>query len=366
MTKNSDQMELRRNLLVVPYTSHWVGGPDHANIPPHGRLNVSGVPIDVFPDLPPETHAEATRLSGRYLYGGPLFHHFGHIMADSIIRLWAYDPAVHKAVVFAGVGRKATPLPAMIRDILAVFGITPDQIIIVHAPTVIEEMDFAMPGATLGSHPEDWYLDYLETFSFERKPTGAKLYLGRHHMLQQGTVMGESYFSTLLCNAGFTYYKPENHPIQDQAAAIYGAEKIVFVEGSSIYSIELLARSCANFYMIPRRSIFHNRFRRQIEKRAEFNLLGEPQNVIRLENRNGIVNPDSPSYLLKPELVFADMKRLGLIGDATFSQAEYTAAEAADTKQYFSQTPEKAVSQLDHIGKMRRSANEDAAERKAI
>lgn len=78
------------NIPILPYSKAWVGGPDHTCIPEHGRIQKG----DQFEDTYPGDDGPLAPVAGHWLYAGPMKHHFGHILVDSIIRLHAYDPPI--------------------------------------------------------------------------------------------------------------------------------------------------------------------------------------------------------------------------------------------------------------------------------
>lgn len=323
-----------RNVLVVPYTSAWAGGPDHQQIPHHGRIVRGNDAKDSFPDelrtLP------SIAYPGHYLYGGPLKNHFGHVMVDSIIRLWAFDRHRHQGVVFACLDMPEPP--QWLYDIVWHFGLMPTDIVIVKEPSTFRELDFAEPGCTLKNGPKEWYLERLELLPVQLvdEIPGEKLYFGRTHIIKKGTLMGESYFSGVLDANGFASVRPEEFGINVQLSMLSKASHVVFMEGSSIYSIELLAKTSAQLFMIPRRASSALLFAPHLSPKASaFAILGVQRSVTRQPNRHGNMRPNSPSYIGRPDTVFQDLVKFGLIQDATFDPEAFSAAERYDAKRYF-------------------------------
>lgn len=324
-------IEIRDDVLVTPYESAWVGGPDHSRIPVHGRICRAGEPADEFPE-----HLRATgapEVDGLYLYGGPFKLHFGHVMVDSIARLWAFERERHKGVVFAALDT-ADP-PSWFYEILGIFGVAREDVVIVREPVVFRRLEFAEPGSTLRGGPKDWYLDFLGTLPLrlEGSIPGKDLYFGRTHIIHKGALMGESYFGGLLEQSGFRYVCPEQFDIFSQMSMLANAGRIVFTEGSSIYSIELLASTKAEIFMIPRRSAVHL-FRPHIAPKARFRVVGDPTCLRRGLNKRGRIKPNSPSFTSCPDRTFQDMVSYRLIGEGVFDAAAFKAAEASDLERY--------------------------------
>lgn len=332
-----EAVETIERVQVRPFDRRDWGGPDAPDLPAHARTTVRGVPVCRFPA---EWRAEAGGLPvlpGHYLYGGPLKVHFGHLLVDSVARLWAFDRTRHAGVVFAQ--RGGAPIRPWVHEILAAYGLGRDEIVVVDEPVVVERMDFPRPGSTMGLGPTPAYLDWLGTLPRPPRPRlrrrvafGPKLYLGRLHMAPRGTLMGESYYARALEENGFVYFRPEQHSFLEQVRALEEAESVVFLEGSSIYSIERLRASGARFHMIPRRTGGDELFRPHVAPRAPFELLGDDRAIERFTARNGRQGPSGPSRTAAPETIQADMVRSGLIAPAPFDPEAFRAAERADAE----------------------------------
>lgn len=331
-------IESRFNVLIFPYKRPWVGGPDHNQIPYHGRIIRGNDTKDEFPDR--LRGRAASEKGGRYLYGGPFKCHFGHVMVDSIIRLWAFDRNRHGGVIFPALSE--LPPPGWFYEILEVFGVLSSDIIIVRSPTVFQELEFAEPGSTLGNGAKDWYRDCLRSLPLHitEDTPGEDLYFGRTHLIPKGrgTLMGETYFGDLLCKAGFVYVRPEEFDIHTQVSMVAKAKRIVFTEGSSIYSIELLASTDAEVFMLPRRRGVALLAPQVESKASKFFVLGDPQANLRGPNRRGKLAPDSPSVTSRPGAIFEDLVRHGLIDDLSFDMKAFRRAEEQDTSVYFSES----------------------------
>lgn len=92
---------------------------------------------------------------GEYVYGGPVQHHFGHLMAETVHRL------VHSRVrlpglktLFVTLHNKPwngfNALPAPFRDVLSLLGYTPDDIIVVNRDIEVETLHIIEQGSDLG------------------------------------------------------------------------------------------------------------------------------------------------------------------------------------------------------------------------
>ncbi|MDO8838311.1 MAG: glycosyltransferase 61 family protein [Parvibaculum sp.] len=294
----------------------------------HGRVR------DRFPSELPLV--QSSPLKGTYLYGGPLKVHFGHVIVDSIIRLWAFDRRRHKGVVFAFFPRPVDVVPNWFFDVVSLFGVMRDDVYIIREPTIVETLEFFEPGSRLGSTPHNWYLHYLESLPIVKTSrTPKNIYFGRTHILHRGAMLGERYFGRLLEESGFQYVKPEHHDIHTQVSMIENADRIVFAEGSSIYSAELLPRTKARIFMIPRRKTGEKIFASTLRPRGSFTVLGKPDTLIDGLNRRGLNHADCPSYIRDPEALHADMVQHGLIDGRPFSDQAFREAERIDFLTYY-------------------------------
>lgn len=328
-------IDIRRNVLVTPYQSAWVGGPDHAQIPHHARVIWGDEAKDEFPRHLRDVSAPMR--SGRYLYGGPLKYHFGHVMVDTIIRLWAFREGSYDAVVFPCLDMPEPP--GWFYDIVAIFGLEPSHVLVVKAPTTFEELHFAEPGSSLRCGARDWYFERLKSLPLQISSNipSDRLYFGRTHIIHKGTLMGESFFENTLRQNGFKSIHPETFNIHAQASMLAKARSIVFMEGSAIYSIELLRSTEAEIFMIPRRRSAVALFAPHIApKAANFGILGDRTSIVRKPNRNGKDRPNSPSFTSRPHTIFSDLIYRGLIPNLEFDSQAFVEAERADTERYFS------------------------------
>lgn len=354
------------DLPVLPYTRHWVGGPAIDRIPVHGRIR-SGAGktrlLDTFPE--DVLDAPRARLPGRYLYGGPLYHHFGHVLVDAIIRLWAYDPAIHTdGVIFPLVLANARPAhPDYFFEICRSFGIARDRIRIIDTPTTVEAVHFAEPGSVLGSGPEPWYPERLrrvEADFLDRAPadlkTHERLFFGRRH-LHSGSLMGEGYFAARLARRGFHAIQPERYPLAAQIRLLKAAREIVFTEGSAVHLAEVTAALSAERVAIllrrpggdiPLRPHLDPRLRRPTD------VIGRQSGLFRIhhdpERRAG---PNSLSYMVDPSAVYDGLVRLGYAEPGGFDLHDFVRAERIEQAECVGADPRRLATHIAQVAQER-------------
>lgn len=276
--------------------------------------------IDVIERRTPDS--QLRYMDGCYLYAGLLYNHYGHIMTESIHRLWAYDPSIHSGVVFVVLyhdgyeGRLGQfNYPKYLADILKIFGIGEEKIILVKQGMIFEEMDLVVPGSFLGGGAEEWYFPILEEV-YERveslsnidliKPD--RLFMGRSHIIHKGTLLGESYFGHILQKNKYIYFKPEEYNIYDQITIVKKSKEVVFVEGSAIYGVDLVSKVDGVVSMIPRRST-NSLYVPHLECKCNFSTIGDLSSIIRLNTSGGKSAPKSPVITASPKNMYDDLLR---------------------------------------------------------
>lgn len=176
------------------------------------------------------------RVEGVSLYGGPLLHHFGHMVAEGMHRLWAATAFEHlrdARVVFQVKEGADEPPPAWFAGMLELCGIAPERVLLVFSLTQFDELHIPAQGKAL--HGEILFDGYLDLFPLvplddDGPPpqTRPNLYVSRRRHLHTGSVVGETYVETALRAAGFEIVYPENVATPDFVRRLHGAGTIVF------------------------------------------------------------------------------------------------------------------------------------------
>jgi len=295
-----------------------------------------------FRDVPAPVTGETFLMPGRYLYAGPLWNHFGHILVDSPHRLWAFKD--HDAIVFNGViglrGVHSTHdlalwnYPPLIDKILSILGIDA-PVFIVRRPTTFQTLDVPEAGAEWKMNVKQFYRPHLRRYqeAIEKavegiEPIGKRLYYPRTHLLTDGGIIGSSYFEEALAANGFAICRPEKLSLDQQFANLLKADQIVFDEGSSIHLSELFDYLPAKAYMLPRRA-GDDVFCRALTPRGGMVTLADADNVEMLPDRNGNMSPASLSFYRDPQSVIKRMMDYGLITEP-FDARRYHDAEMHD------------------------------------
>lgn len=161
--------------------------------------------------------------------------------------------------------------------------------------------------------------------------------------------MGESWFESRLRQNGFRTLQPEILAIEDQVHALQAADIVVFAEGSSIYSLELIPRVNARIYMLPRRGKKANRlFEPHTYPRARHYARLGCDPIHRMPNLAGKVGPSSPSFFLDPEKAWKSFQSEG-IDIGSFDHEELLRCQYNDLKAYCSNNEEMTQRILENL-----------------
>jgi hypothetical protein len=228
----------------IPGAVSWRDGSTPSTRPPPG------------PPPPPEAH-----LAGTYLFGGLMAGHFGHVICESMARLWALDAVTEEIeglVFFANNPRDVRFLLRQARRVFDGFGIR-HPVHIVTAPTLIDRLVVARQGFGV----EDLLVGTPEFRAYMRRLCGApaavpegarKLYLSREKQAnRRGYTIGEIALQGHLAEAGFEIFHPEDHDLAGQMAAYREAACIVSSDGSALHIVGFAAPTGCEVVMLQRR-----------------------------------------------------------------------------------------------------------------
>jgi hypothetical protein len=235
-------------------------------------------PFDNFdPDAPVESH-----LDGEFIYAGPIYHHFGHFMAEMVHRIvqskklfssgnWIFSD------IAANDQKTYDYLPSWIKAILEFLEVESRSVTIIGKNTAVSRVSVVEQGSDFGGGPKPGYLSDLLEFSERRLQTLRhsdapipKVYVSRGGVRHGGAFLGESYIENHLEREGFFIFRPEQYTPSKQMDVYRKAEVLVFPEGSACHGTELLGQSALNrCYFISRRETHFEIFRRVLSPRSK-------------------------------------------------------------------------------------------------
>jgi len=218
-------------------------------------------------------------LDGEYIYGGPIYNHFGHFLSEMAHRVLP-SKAIFQAkkwlfVSAQGELSKFEILPSYLKDFFLYFGISQDDLIIVDKNTKVANLHVVEAGSDFGGGPKPGYLEDLRDYALERglKPMNQKssrIFVSRAHMPVGGSFLGEAYIERQLNKEGFQSFYPEQHSFTEQMAVYRSSETVIFPEGSACHGTELLGeKELHRCVFLPRRENHLDIFSKVLRPRSQ-------------------------------------------------------------------------------------------------
>lgn len=289
-------IETLQDAIVVPAT-HRQFHQEAGVLYPDGSYCASGAlwrkdtPITTQPPAPGE---EPDFLPGRWVWGGVLWHHFGHFIVESSSRLWGLPQPPEKVdgILFTPKSpRKGDETSGFQSEFFRLAGTRPK---VLTAPMRVEELivpgqGFGIGRIILGSQPfRDFFHD---RFAADIAPDGPdRLYISRSAIgPSKGTLICEKRIEEHLAGQGYEIFHPQQHDIATQVARYRAARQVIAAEGSAIHMFGLVARAPQKLaVLIRRRSVATKYIERHIRSfaRIEPLMVDEVQRVWRHKTLN--------------------------------------------------------------------------------
>lgn len=217
-------------------------------------------PVNGAPEIPAGT--EVAELSGRYLYGGVFYGHFGHFIVESMSRVWALDRLRGQldGIVFTPkVDRVDDRVVAHFTELLAAFGVDL-PITLIREPTRIEMLSvprqgFGMYDLIAGSAA---FRDYVNTHFGKNVPADGpeKLYVSRSKLGPgRGSILGEYKIEQYLEAEGYGIFHPQFAGQNEQIARYKAARKFISTDCSPIHLLGYAGDSGQKAAILTRRSM---------------------------------------------------------------------------------------------------------------
>lgn len=225
---------------------------------PHGALWRRYRAITTEPQRPTET---AEPLTGRWLWGGVLWVHFGHFLVESSSRLWALehlDQDVDGILFIPKRPKVGDEIHGFQRDFIHLM--KPDlPIKVATAPTQVEELVVPGQGFGLGqiAFGTSRFRNAMRSgFAKDVEPEGPEnLYISRSALgLSKGGMLGEEHLEDLLRAEGYEIFHPQQHSLRTQIARYQAAKKVIGADGSALHLFAMVGRPDQSVAMILRRS----------------------------------------------------------------------------------------------------------------
>lgn len=211
---------------------------------------------------PPTPGSSIKRLPGRHLWGGFLFHHFGHFLCESVSRLWAAQAVNFESIVFAPRTTDIKVLAKYQQQFIELLGVE-RQIQLIQEPSEIEELIVPGQGFGLGriarGTPE--FRAMAARLAERIEPAGAeRIYISRAGVGGSGGILHESIIERNMAEAGYTIYHPQKHPLEAQLAQFKAATHIVGLDSSAFHLAGYVAHPSQRYCIVLRRNMtaFYN------------------------------------------------------------------------------------------------------------
>lgn len=206
-------------------------------------------------------------VEGEWIYIGPKYDHFGHIMAEMIHRILPsklFFTETNKYLLvttFDDCEPGVETLCPTYRQVLEFFEIDLESVLIISENSVIERLSISEQASNLGGVQTPWYLDALRDYSAHRldqlhgsEVEHPKVYVSKSRIPHGGRILGASYVEELLSEEGFLIFYPEEAPLSVQLDTYRKASILIFEEGSACHGTELLGTEMLNrTFLIVRR-----------------------------------------------------------------------------------------------------------------
>lgn len=213
---------------------------------------------DVEPPLP---EGPLPTMPGEFVWGGQLFYHFGHFVAETCPRL---DMALQKwpdlpYLFMVRPNHDPDHPPGFVWSGFDWIGLAPSQVKFVLAPARVETLHVVpQPEWLRGPPAGNFYLSLLEARAKQNGlvPVHSEaLYVSRIGQIAAGGGghAGEGYLEQALRDVGVSVMEPGSVPLREQLARYAGARTLVFAEGSAVHGRQLLGRIDQTVAILERR-----------------------------------------------------------------------------------------------------------------
>lgn len=217
------------------------------------------------PDAP---EGDIETLPGRHMWGGYVFHHFGHFLCESTARLWAARSENVDSIVFAPRTSDIRKLASYQMRLLELLGVDL-PVRLIDAPTRVEELVIPGQGFGLGviarGTPE--FRAMMADMAARIEPQGdARIYISRTGVGGSGGILNEDVIEANMARCGYTIYHPQRHSLDAQLAQYKAATHIVGLDSSAFHLAGFVAHAGQRYGIVLRRNMgaYYN-LQRQVE-----------------------------------------------------------------------------------------------------
>lgn len=233
----STLMYTSKSILPDSFRHHLETSPDNARMinvsPTFGRVPDHEQPKD---ELPGHFYQLDCAFSG----------HFGHLMTETVSRLWGWDRAKQSLPELKAIFRIYHPKardPVLERRLFTAYGIAESDIVWVDHPVLLESVVSATP---MWHNQVPHYVHPAITDTYRRlsdglidwaAPTYEKIFVSRASRSPRRTCRNADKVEAFFESHGFTVVYPETLDLGQQAAVFARAEVIAGFGGSALFNL---------------------------------------------------------------------------------------------------------------------------------
>jgi len=239
-----------RNAAILPPVpqpnKNYLGGVFDAEGRPVPDAQLRRLGHVLLGDAPGSSPAPLRTLAAA-LYGGLVISAYGHLILESLCRLWAASAMPGLPIVFQ-VARPASDLTNLMTNLAGLLGISADRLLFVAEPIAVEELWVPAPGLELSTSINLRYIDFVRRAVSRQISCVAPLLLDRtqphgiylsRSKLSSGKrrAIGEDALESRLESQGMACLWPERLPVNQQMCMVNNFDRFAGFIGSQFHNI---------------------------------------------------------------------------------------------------------------------------------
>jgi Glycosyltransferase 61 len=197
-----------------------------------------------------------TRIEGLSIFGGVVGMHFGHVLTQSLGRLWAQEIAPDAPILFIPETQRVTELPGYLVELARVLGVA-NPLHLIEQSVVCDNLLVPQDICNLAYRPPATKF-FREWLARRRPPTRVELkgriYVSRSKLSSyHGHYLQERSIEEALTANGYDVFHPQEHSIMRQTEVLSTAKHLIFADGSAAHLWSLVAQKGQEVAVILRR-----------------------------------------------------------------------------------------------------------------
>lgn len=241
LAKNATIVRSRPVSNYPPVQHHAAVYDSSGEIIPHSQVLRGVEQACIVGHVPGRDIAPVEHVDEDVIYGGFVFTHFGHILLESLARLWASAPETSDTPICFQC--RTDEIPAAARALFRLVGIE-KAVRIVRHNTSFRSVAVPAPAFVIRHRAHRLFKQMFLTMADRAlgkasfQVTEQPLYLSRTRLgSSQRTVSGEAAFEEALKRVGFHVVHPETLPIEEQIRLVNSHRYVVGPQGSAFHML---------------------------------------------------------------------------------------------------------------------------------